>query len=167
MRYLAKLIEVTFLLLATIAVLALLSSLLLGWKFDIILSSSMSPTLEGGDLAIVVPSEIEEIEEGSVICFISPLDGHSLCHRVVEIGIRGGNRFFRTQGDTNDSQDPFAVPTENVTGRPAVRVPKLGLLVLALKSHWGFVFGLLIPALLIIADEIWQIIKGRKIKRAG
>lgn len=167
MKYLAKLIETALLLLAAIAVLALLSSLLFGWKPDIILSNSMSPTLESGDLAIVVPSEVEEIEEGSVICFISPLDGHSLCHRVVEIGIRGGNRFFRTQGDANDSRDPFAVPTENVRGRTVVRIPKLGFLILALKSPWGFVFGLLIPALIIIADEIWKIIKDRKMKRAG
>lgn len=114
----------------------------------------MSPSIRTGDLIITRPLPAEEIKAGDIITFLSPLDGKPVTHRVVRLIARDGEIFFRTKGDANEDEDPFIVPSRNVIGKVALRLPLLGRLLMFLKSRIGFLLLIAIPGAVIIATEM-------------
>ena len=72
-----------------------------GWLPLIVLTDSMKPEIDGGDLIICHTIEAEEIKTGDVIAFFDPAgNGTSIVtHRVIEIVEENGELSFRTKGD--------------------------------------------------------------------
>jgi signal peptidase len=100
----------------------------------VVISGSMEPTYERGDILVVGRVDALSIEEGDIIVFDSPFGGIPIVHRVYEIKIEGDNRFFVTKGDNNPFQDPYyqpnypGIPPEHIIGKPLVKIPKIGLI---------------------------------------
>lgn len=97
-----------------------------------VVSGSMSPALEMGDLLIVQGISPENIREGDIIMFTPPAEygNASNIHRVTRIQKEDGTLLFKTKGDANDSEDPYWIPDSSVHGRPIYRIPYLGNLIL-------------------------------------
>jgi signal peptidase len=134
-----------------------------GWRVDAVLSGSMEPQLKVGSLVVTRPVEPEEIEVGDIITFRPTTVGENLIsHRVV--GIAGNSPLqFETMGDASDKPDPFTVPAQNLVGEICFHVPSVGYFTEFLKTPVGFLFGMVIPGLIIIAlyiSNIWRAITG-------
>jgi len=63
---------------------------------------SMRPTLEEGDLVVIQPVQMSDVQKGDIIVYGPPCSetGSSVIHRVVGIAAGGG---FYTQGDNRES----------------------------------------------------------------
>ncbi|RLI28624.1 signal peptidase I [Candidatus Bathyarchaeota archaeon] len=94
---------------------------LLGVFPTVVLSGSMRPTIEVGDLLILVKTPVERIKPGDIIQYAT-LDG-MVVHRVVEI--RDDGKLI-TKGDACSTPDPEPVHPLNVRGRLIAIIPKVG-----------------------------------------
>lgn len=113
---------------------------LLGFYPSIISSGSMRPTMEVGDIAIVVSVDPAKIQVGDVIQFWNAEE--MILHRVIDIREEGDNRFFQTKGDDNPEPDIDPVLSSQIRGRLIATLPKLGWMSIyirvAIASIWSF-----------------------------
>jgi len=84
----------------------------------VVLSDSMNPTFESGDVILVEDVDPETIEEGNVITYADS-SGERTTHRVVEVVEEDGERYFQTKGDANEDPDATLVPAGAVEARHA------------------------------------------------
>lgn len=122
----------------------------------IVLTDSMYPEIESGDLIINHTVEAEEIKEQDVISFFDPAgNGTSIVtHRVIEIVEEDGKLFFRTQGDNNDTEDKVLVPAENLVGVYQMRIAGAGHVALFMQSTTGLIVCVVLPIVLLVGYDI-------------
>ena len=102
----------------------LMGSRLLGYQCFNVLSPSMKPVYDVGDLLYVQKVDPNTIKEGDVITFILNEDLVVGTHRVIRVDTE--NQHFYTKGDANDIEDQNPVHFNNVIGVPRFSIPKLG-----------------------------------------
>ena len=126
----------------------------------IVLSGSMTPVMLPGDMIIVRSVEPNELSVGDVIAFKDPggKPNTLITHRVISLE-EGEERLFQTKGDANNAEDDFKVPASNVVGRLIFVIPFAGYLPETSKDKNIFLFTVILPAGLIILDEIRNLIK--------
>ena len=91
---------------------------MLGYRTMTMLTPSMSPEINPGDVTIVTPIAISEVTEGMVITYHKPIDDRSLVtHRVVEVREDQDGLRLTTQGDANSGADPLPVRADHLRGR--------------------------------------------------
>ncbi len=98
----------------------------------LVLSGSMRPVMDAGDVAIIVKVDSGAIKEGDIIQF--RLGDITVMHRVVEIVETGGSRSFITKGDDNERPDPNPTTAENLIGKTVFTIPKIGWVGIAIKD---------------------------------
>jgi signal peptidase len=129
--------------------------LLFGCRSLIVMSGSMGPTIHTGD--VIVDRTISPLDAhiGDVITFRDPENGSVLItHRVRTMEVRNGAVIFTTKGDANNSLERWSVPDDGTVGRVIYRVPRLGYLVVAVRSTWGRLALLVLPSILL---GIWAL----------
>ena len=97
---------------------------LIGFRPFAVLSPSMTPKYQTGDIVYVKDKPCEEINVGDIITFVVDESGKTATHRVVDLDRE--ERLFRTKGDANDTMDGSPVYYENVVGTVRFSLPKLG-----------------------------------------
>ena len=102
----------------------LMGSRLLGFKCYTVISGSMKPEYNVGDLLYVKDVDVKTIKVGDPITFILNEDLVVATHRVVRIDAE--NQRFYTKGDANEIEDSEPVHFNNVIGVPQFSIPKLG-----------------------------------------
>ncbi|MGY1841452.1 MULTISPECIES: signal peptidase I [unclassified Modestobacter] len=124
----------------------------LGYRTMTMLTGSMSPVIDPGDVTIVTPLPVDEVEPGMIIAYHIPVDDHRLVtHRVlsVEHG-ENGTVTVETKGDANAAIDPWQATLQGDTAwQVQAVVPELGHLIEALRTpvvSQALVYGA--PALL-------------------
>ncbi|MHA1374675.1 MAG: signal peptidase I [Promethearchaeota archaeon] len=124
----------------------------------VVVSGSMTPTINKGDILFVQgrdPSLIQKSsaveKDGDVIVFnayklwsSAPLD--PIVHRVIDKWYTNGSYYFRTQGDANSLPDPVPIREDFVIGVVVGGIPFIGWIKIVLTDT-----GLLIPLLVIIS----------------
>ncbi|MGB6873711.1 MAG: signal peptidase I [Dehalococcoidia bacterium] len=98
-----------------------------------VIGGSMRPTLDVGDVVIVVKAPADTIKPGDIIQF-REAEGITTVHRVVEIQETEGNMVFVTQGDANRAPDTDPVLADNVVGKVIFNIPKVGWAAIAVKG---------------------------------
>ena len=123
-----------------------------------VLSGSMRPAMEPGDLAIVRPVDPASLAVGDVVTFqVRSGDPTVITHRVIGVGSRSdGERTFVTQGDANDSPDPGAVRAVQVRGAVAYSLPLLGHVNSAITSGMRST-AVVVAAAAVIGYGLWLI----------
>jgi signal peptidase I len=108
----------------------------LGYRTMTMLTASMSPEIDPGDVTIVTPISMSEVTEGMVITYHKPIDDHSLVtHRVVSVEKTNGTVTVKTKGDANDAIDPWTATLEGDTAyQVRAVIPELGHLIQALRA---------------------------------
>ena len=109
----------------------------LGYRTMTMLTGSMAPLIEPGDVTVVTPIAVEDVTEGMVITYHQPIGNRSLVtHRVVEVQRDAtGAVTVRTKGDANEAIDPWTATLEGDTAyRVRAVVPELGHLIQALRA---------------------------------
>jgi signal peptidase len=102
-----------------------------------VISGSMRPTLDVGDVVIIAKVSADTIKAGDIIQFREG-EGVTTVHRVVEIQESEGKIVFITQGDANREPDANPVIPENVVGKAVFTISKIGWAAIAVK---GFFMG--------------------------
>lgn len=122
-------------LLGAVCVLWTLAVAVTGVKPLVLLSGSMSPALNTGDLAFARTVPAADLKVGDIVS-VPTVDGVRVTHRVASIAAGGQVRVLRLKGDANASIDdqPYEVASAD---RVVARVPKAGYVVGFLGSRWG------------------------------
>ncbi len=129
---------------AVLITLIIASMFVIPWA--VVSSYSMEPTLEVGDLVIMVPPPHTcNSLLGHVAIYYSPEFNDYIVHRVIAIDNTQGCTYV-FKGDANPAPDPYAVPYDNVVGMVIFVIPQLGLLSLSYRSFTAalYVLGLII-----------------------
>lgn len=93
-----------------------------------VLSGSMRPTYEPGDLVVIKPKEPTDIRIGDVITYqVHSGESELTTHRVIEKNSStDGSVSFITQGDTDDVPDATPIRDVQIHGTVWYRIPMLG-----------------------------------------
>ena len=122
------------------------------YPLAIVEGNSMDPVLSHGDLVIYHGvSQDEEIKNGTIISYLSSKTGilaldymikPVIIHRVVGQVVQAeGVVYYRTKGDNNQFNDSALVRYDQILGSPIANVPRVGAIVLFMKSPQGLIFA--------------------------
>jgi signal peptidase I len=140
---------------------ALLAPHVLGWKYGILRSGSMSPGLPAGSAIVVAPAGAGDIAPGDVITYRSTNRQLLVTHRVVEVtSDEQGRTAFVTKGDANEGADQGTVTADRLFGKVVFGVPGVGYAVEQLSTRLAFYLLLVLPTLLIVALELRELRQG-------
>lgn len=148
---------------------------LLGFYPTIIASGSMRPTMDVGDISIVISTDPSKIQVGDIIQYWK--EGEMTLHRVADINQAEGSRLFITKGDANTAPDTDPVFPAQIKGKLILTIPKLGWISIHLKtaiaSIWTFfstnitlAYGILTTLTLGITTHAYKKRTTRKWKRS-
>ena len=118
----------------------------------IVLTDSMYPVIESGDLIICHTAEPEEIQVGDVIAFFDPAGNGSsiVTHRVTEVTEEG----WRTKGDNNNAEDRLTVRQEDLVARyDGTRIAGAGNVALFMQTTPGLIVCVVVPLLLLVGYD--------------
>jgi signal peptidase len=100
-----------------------------------VLTGSMTPAIEPGDLVFTVPTEFDDIQAGDVITFVLNEDLDVATHRVASKDVQA--QTIVTKGDANAQTDGSPVLYGNVVGVVRLVIPKAGFVLSFLSSATG------------------------------
>lgn len=136
-------------------------------KILVVKSGSMEPAVKTGSVVFVSPQEEYNIND--IITFAGRGNTESsTTHRIVNIEDANGKKNFVTKGDANNAEDESRVSLDKIIGKVLFSVPYAGYAVAAAKEPLGFALLIIVPAGLIIFEEIGKIrkeLKKRKINK--
>lgn len=115
-----------------------------GYSVLIVASPSMTGAIEAGDAIIIKKSDSYAV--GDVITYFPADENFSVTHRIVRME---GDKFY-TKGDANQSEDPDPVLIDQIAGKVAVKLDKVGYFIEWLKSPVGIIFAATFIVLLIL-----------------
>lgn len=115
---------------------------LLGYRTAVMLTGSMTGTIDAGDLVVSVPTPADEVAVGDILTFRTPTaDHHVETHRVIAVRRVDGRVVVRTQGDANAEPDPWEATIDDATvWRTEYVVPHVGTAIRAVRAtlvHYG------------------------------
>ncbi|MBR5306649.1 MAG: signal peptidase I, partial [Oscillospiraceae bacterium] len=127
-----------------------------GWLPLIVLTDSMQPEIDGGDLIICHTIEAEEIKTGDVIAFFDPAgNGTSIVtHRVIEIVEENGELSFRTKGDNNNAEDKLLVSENDLVAIYKTRIAGAGNVAMFMQSPTGLIVCVVLPIVMLVGYDL-------------
>ena len=121
-----------------------------GYKNFIVLTGSMKPTLNEGDIVFV--KETNKIKENDIIAF---REGNAvITHRVFEVYKENGEEYYITKGDANTDTDQNLLAKEKVEGKYSFKIPFLGLIILFLQKPIGIITLFMVLGICLILSSI-------------
>ena len=123
----------------------------------IVLTDSMYPKIEKGDLIIGRAEKAENIKVGDVISFFDPAGNGTtiVTHRVIEIVEEDGQIAWKTQGDNNNTEDRLAVTADRLVAVwEGTRLPGFGNVALFMQSTPGLIICVICPILLLVGYDM-------------
>jgi signal peptidase len=109
----------------------------LGYRTMTMLTASMSPYIDPGDVTVVTPLAVSDVAEGMVITYHVPVGDHQLVtHRVLAVEhAPDGSVTVQTKGDANEAADPWLATLEGDTAyQVRAVVPEIGHVIHALRT---------------------------------
>lgn len=123
-----------------------------------VLSGSMEPAIGTGSVIVVKPVSTYKI--GDVISFGQNTKTQiPTTHRIVEMKVVSGEAVYKTKGDANNAEDTKEVLAKDVIGKVYLSIPYLGYIIDFVKKPVGLMLVIVIPAVVIVYDEIQKIIR--------
>lgn len=124
-----------------------------GYRFYMIMSGSMEPTISLND--IVITKELDEKpKKGDIIAFQDTTI--VTIHRIVEIYSENGEELYETKGDNNNTVDSDKVKLTEIKGKVVYTIKDAGKVVSFIKSY--FIIFVYIIAILIIIIIVRRLI---------
>jgi signal peptidase len=122
----------------------------------VVRSDSMAPAIDAGDVVVVSPTDGEGLDPGTVITF-RRADGTLVTHRIVAVEQRSEGTRYTTKGDANEEPDEQPVAPSQVVGTLWVTIPLVGHLVAFANTDLGLLVLVVVPGLLLLVSEVWDI----------
>jgi signal peptidase len=101
------------------------------------LTGSMAPLINPGDVVVSVATPVSELRSGDVITYGIPVEDRRIeTHRVIELTRNeNGTTTIRTKGDANNGPDPWTATVQGETVHVhAATLPYLGSMIRALRE---------------------------------
>lgn len=122
----------------------------------------MEPAISTGSVIVIYDIQPSEVAEDDIITFSSgdsPVTGERelTTHRVIDVQGSAEDPRFQTKGDNNEDPDPITVSGDQIVGKHAFTIPYLGYLLVELRSMNAFVLLVIIPAALLIINELRKV----------
>lgn len=141
-----------------------------GYRFYNVLTPSMRPAFDPGDMIFVKYTNADELKVGDVVTFTpSKTSTVYLTHRIVEIreDENSGTPYIVTRGDANNANDP-PVSAATVVGVYQFRIPKAGNIITFVRENF-IVLAIVIVALfaLIVLLKSYFAIQESEKRQAG
>lgn len=118
---------------------------LFGKKAFIIVSGSMIPTIEIGD--IVVIDNTTNVKVGDIIAFRR--NTNVIVHRIINEMNVNGKTMYQTQGDNNNIADLELVETKNIEGVYINKIPWIGKALMFLYNNLAIVVIIIVLLLIV------------------
>ena len=134
-----------------------------GISLFIVQSGSMEPSVKTGSLALT--QNKNEYFEGEIVTFIPNSETKmsenraSIMHRIVAETKENGKTYFTTKGDANQGNDPEPVTKNQILGKVLITIPYAGYAVSYARTIPGFMFLIVVPAVVIVLMELTSIVK--------
>lgn len=109
-----------------------------------VISGSMEPTIDVGDL-IIVNTKYDELKENDIITFYDE-KGSFVTHRIIEI--KDGE--YITKGDNNNSEDQGTINKDDIVAKYVTRLNGMGKLMAAFKNPITMIMILVIGILVCV-----------------
>src|SRR4051794_15011374 len=109
----------------------------LGYRTMTMLTGSMSPQIDPGDVVISTPLDVQDVTAGTVISYHIPIDDHRVVtHRVVSVEHGDdGSVTVQTKGDANTAVDPWQATLQGDTAYEVRAViPAIGHVIRVLRD---------------------------------
>lgn len=122
----------------------------------IVLTDSMYPEIQSGDLIICHTVDAEDVNDGDIIAFFDPAgNGTSIVtHRVIDVVEEDGILQFKTKGDANNTEDKMMVPEEDLVGVYQKRIPGVGNVAMFMQSPAGLIVCVVCPIIALVAYDV-------------
>lgn len=124
------------------------------YKLLIVQSGSMEPKVPLASLVMVLPTSDYAI--GDIVTF-APQNSEKntyVTHRIVGFAPDIYGLIYQTKGDANKTPDATAVNMEQIVGKVILTVPYVGYIFNQIKTPLGFIFVVIVPATIVIYEEI-------------
>ena len=103
-----------------------------GIKTYVIISGSMEPSLNIGDIVVAKETK-NELNKGDIICF---RQGQSIItHRIIEIISENETTEYKTKGDNNNAEDSGTITDRLIEGKVIAKLPLIGNISLLLQNR--------------------------------
>jgi signal peptidase I len=132
---------------------------LVGFRSLTVLTGSMEPTIGTGDVVFGKQTSARAARPGDVITFQEPGETRLITHRLVSVRRGKAKLHMVTKGDANRVVERWSIPPDGRIGKVVFHVPKLGYALAEVRSPFGRLSLLLIPAVLLAIYElrlIWR-----------
>ncbi|MFE4543010.1 signal peptidase I [Arthrobacter sp. NPDC056727] len=108
----------------------------LGYQTSTMLTGSMAPLINPGDVVVSVPTPVSSLKAGDIITYKIPVgDQRVETHRIVELKRNSNRTTVRTKGDANNGADPWQATIQGDTvDVHAATVPYLGTVIRSLRE---------------------------------
>ena len=118
-------------------------------KVLVVQTGSMEPTIPVGSL--VITRTASDYQTGDVITYKQ--GGNFVTHRIAGVTSAG----YQTKGDANNAADGNLVTKPAIAGKLLVSLPHVGKFIQFVKTPLGFSLLIVLPALLVVIQEIMAI----------
>lgn len=125
------------------------------YKVYTVQSGSMEPGLHMGSL-IFVKSQ-KDYRVGEIITRKTTDPKITITHRVDSKDARSEVPIYKTRGDANDAPDAEEIVSQSIIGKVVLALPFLGYPVSYAKTLPGLVLMIILPAVIIVYDELQNI----------
>lgn len=128
------------------------------FKVLTVLSGSMEPAIGTGSVAVVKP--VDNYKIGDIITFGEITKTKTpTTHRIYDIRVQEGEPIYITKGDANNAPDQREIMGDEIVGKVLFNVPYAGYAVNEARKPLGFALIIILPAVIIIGDELRKIWK--------
>jgi signal peptidase len=126
------------------------------WHATPVLSGSMRPGLQPGDVVVTQRVPISDLRVRDVVVFYPPNETrHQTVHRIVKLTVKGGTTSITTWGDANQVADPGISSLRGTTAYRMVRVvPLAGYPAIWLQNGGRGLLAIGLGAILLVAAVI-------------
>jgi signal peptidase len=131
------------------------------WRFTVIDTGSMRPTLAPGDVAVLEPERTADLRRGQIVAFHPPDErGLTVVHRVFSVWREQDDLVIRTKGDANNAPDQWRARIVGATvWREAFKIPELGYLATWSQRRpirFAILVGIIVLTVSLLLGSIWQ-----------
>lgn len=105
----------------------ILLALTLAQHLNVVVSGSMEPTFQRGDIVVVEKANLfglgieefnpEDVQVGDIVVYDAQWVDEAVVHRVIDVVQINGSTYYEIKGDNNNVSDPYYVAPEQITDR--------------------------------------------------
>lgn len=125
-----------------------------------VVTDSMAPTFQAGDLIIIRSCDPASLKEGDIVTFHTIINNEFALntHRIAEIQGQADARSYVTKGDNNDIADIHMITDGDIVGKYVARLPHFGRVVEFLSSSIGFLLVIVLPLLIFFVYQVYHLV---------